>query len=368
MKWLLICVPAALALNFYHANSLLVFFVSLTAIVPLVELMGDTTEELASRFGSTIGGLLNSTLSNAPELIIGIVALSHGLASVVKASLTGSIIANLLLGLGCALLIGGLKYGPQKFEERRLRSNASMLQLCAFCLIVPAVFSIGTPEGTRGLSTEISVVLLVVYLINVLVTLLGGRNEALTPEPKIDKKTGHTATSQPHPVHPKLWILLGTLAMAGGMLALISDALCESLAPTAKALGLSDVFSGVMILGGVGGVGEVLSAIRFARAGKQELVLSATVGSTIQMVLMVAPILVFVGMFMGVEMSLTFTNFEVVAIVLAVVVARELIVDGTVNWMEGVLLLATYVILGFGFYHLPDVRPSTAVVQTGLAP
>jgi len=358
MKWLLLCVPVALVLNAYDGHPLIVFFLSLTAVLPLVEVMGDATEHLAVRFGSTIGGLLNSTLSNAPELIIGIVALTNGLGTVVKASLTGSILVNLLLGLGCALLIGGLKYGPQKFEERRLRSNASMLLLCAFCLVVPAVFSIGTPDGTRGLSTEIAFVLLTVYVINLLVTLFGGRHEALTPDEATDTET--TAG----PSRPLVWTLC-ELAGAGVALALVSDSLCESLGPTAKSLGLSDVFSGVMILGGVGGIGEVLSAIRFARAGRQDLVLSATVGSTIQMVLMVAPILVFVGIFLGEPMSLTFTSFEVVAIVLAVVVARELIADGRVTWMEGVLLLATYAILGFGFYHLPDSSVATQRQVTG---
>ncbi|NBW87179.1 MAG: calcium/proton exchanger, partial [Planctomycetia bacterium] len=139
MKWLLLCVPAALLVQWLEGNPLLIFVLSLTAIVPLVEVMGDTTEQLAARLGPTIGGLLNATLANAPELIIGCVALSNGLAPVVKASLTGSILVNMLVGLGCALVIGGAKYGIQRFDRKRLRTSVAMLMLCASCFIVPAV-------------------------------------------------------------------------------------------------------------------------------------------------------------------------------------------------------------------------------------
>jgi Ca2+:H+ antiporter len=144
------------------------------------------------------------------------------------------------------------------------------------------------------------------------------------------------------------------LAVGGILLAFVSDALSESLGPTAKSLGLSDTFSGIVLLGGVGGIGEVLTAVRFARQGKQELVMAATVGSTIQMVLLVAPLLVFTGVVIGEPMNLAFSVFEVVAIVLAIVIAREVMNAGQANWMEGLVLLATYLILAIGFYHLPD--------------
>jgi len=345
MKWLLLCVPAALFLRWSDADPMLVFAMSLAAIIPLVECMGAATDHLAAKFGSTVGGLLNSTLANAPELIIGLVALSNGLGAVVKASLTGSIMVNLLVGLGISLVWGGLKYGPQRTDEKNLRVNTSMLMICAFCLIVPAVFKIGTPEGTRGLSTEISIVLLCIYCLNVGVTLF-------TRQPATGLLPDDSQAE-----HGPAWSTgksLAVLAVSGGLLALVSDALSESLSPTAKQLGLSNTFSGIMLLGGVGGIGEVLTAVRFARAGRPMLVLSTTVGSTIQMVLMVAPLLVFAGLFMGEPMDLAFTSFEVVAIVLAVIITRELILDGNSSWFEGVLLLGVYAILAIGFFHLPD--------------
>jgi Ca2+:H+ antiporter len=339
MRWLLLVVPIALGLRFFEAEPLLVFATSLLAIVPLVELMGSATERLAQRLGSVIGGLLNSTLSNAPELIIGVVALHNGLGRVVKASLTGSILVNLLVGLGCALVVGGLAFGTHLFDRSRLRTTGLMLVMCGFCFIVPAVFRIGTPEGTRDLSLELAVILLALYAGNVLVNIFGHQDESLTPETDIGEGQPTASIRS-----------LGTLAIGAVMLAFVSDALSESLSPTAKSLGLSDTFSGIVLLGGVGGIGEVLTAIRFARQGKQELVMAATVGSTIQMVLLVAPLLVFTGE----PMNLAFSVFEVVAIVLAIVIAREIMNAGQANWMEGLVLLATYLILAIGFYHLPD--------------
>ena len=343
MRWLLLVVPLALGLRFFEVDPLLIFATSLLAIVPLVELMGSATEQLAHRLGSVIGGLLNSTLSNAPELIIGMVALHNGLGRVVKASLTGSILVNLLVGLGCALVVGGLAYGTRLFERGRLRTTGLMLVMCGFCFIVPAVFRIGTPEGTRDLSLELSVILLALYAGNVLVNIFGHQDESLTPEADVGEGQPTASVRS-----------LGALAIAAVLLAFVSDALSESLSPTAKSLGLSDTFSGIVLLGGVGGIGEVLTAIRFARQGKQELVMAATVGSTIQMVLLVAPLLVFTGVAIGEPMNLAFSVFEVVAIVLAIVIAREVMNAGQANWMEGLVLLATYLILAIGFYHLPD--------------
>ena len=161
-RLLLILIPLSFVLHAIEADPRVVFLVSLFAIVPLVEVMGIATERLSARLGSVVGGLLNSTLSNAPELIIGIVALRNGLGRVVKASLTGSIMVNLLVGLGCALVVGGLKYRVHSFDRRQLRSSGLMLVMCGFCFIVPAVFRIGTPQGTRDLSLELSFILLVI--------------------------------------------------------------------------------------------------------------------------------------------------------------------------------------------------------------
>ena len=343
-RLLIVLVPLSFVLHAIEADPRAVFLVSLFAIVPLVEVMGIATERLSNRLGSVIGGLLNSTLSNAPELIIGIVALRNGLGRVVKASLTGSIMVNLLVGLGCALVIGGLKYGVHSFDRRQLRSSGLMLVMCGFCFIVPAVFRIGTHQGTRDLSLELSIILLAIYVGNVMITIFDGRRTSQdTTMQVVGAKEAYSAGRS-----------LVILGLSGIALAGVSEAVTDSLIPATRTLGFSDTFSGIVLLGGVGGIGEVLTAIRFARQGKQELVMAATVGSTIQMVLFVAPMLVFTGLFVGESMNLSFSMFEVVSIVLAIIISREIINAGKATWIEGLMLLATYLILAIGFYHLPD--------------
>lgn len=344
-SWLLAAVPLCLGLAWREAPPLAAFVAALVSIVPLVGLIGDATERLAARLGPTVGGLLNSTLNNLPELIIGGVALANGLAPVVKASLTGAILANLLVSLGVALIAGGIRFGEQKFDPRRLAVNGSMLLICAFCFVVPAMFSIGTPEGTRDLSFEMSFVLIGMYAMNVLVTMLGGGGGTSLPE-------GDELVDD-HPDSPA-WRSLLLLVAAAAALGAVTEVLSHALEPTARQLGLSNTFSGLVLLGGVGSLGEVLSGYHFARRGKPSLVLAATVGSTIQLVLLVAPLLVFTGRLLGEPMDLAFTGFEVVAIVLATLITRELIGEGKSNWFEGFLLLGVYVILAIGFYHLPD--------------
>ena len=357
MKWLLLCVPLTVLLHWSDAAPSLVFATALIAILPLVDLMAGATERLAGRLGPSVGGLLNATLANAPELIIGLAGLTNGLGSVVKASLTGSILVNLLVGLGCALVIGGVKFGTRRFDREHLRTNASMLLLCSFCFIVPAVFQVGVPEASRELSREIAIVLLLVYVIN-LIGLFFNHRATAAASPMPDEETKRVPLAR----------TLLQLGLAAAALALVSDILTESLQPMAKSLGLSDVFSGVVLLGGVGGCGEILTAIRFARSGRQELVLSVTVGSTIQMVLLVAPLLVLLGPLVGEPLDLAFSTIEVVAIVIAVVVTRELITDGKVTWMEGVLLLATYAIFAFAFYHIPDGGGDLLLQSAPVAP
>jgi Ca2+:H+ antiporter len=344
-RWLLAAVPVTFVLAWQEAPPLAVFAASLVSIVPLVGLIGDATERLAARLGPTVGGLFNSTLNNLPELIIGGVALSNGLAPVVKASLTGAILANLLVSLGVALIAGGLRFGEQKFDPRRLAVSSSMLMICAFCFIVPAIFNIGTPEGTRDLSFEMSFVLIGMYAMNVAVTFFGNAGGTNLPDDQsIDD--GHASGSP--------WPSLVVLVAAAGCLGAVTEVFSHALEPTARRLGLSNTFSGLVLLGGAGSLGEVLSGYHFARRGKPSLVLAATVGSTIQLVLLVAPLLVFAGRLMGQPMDLAFTGFEVVAIVLATIVTRELIVDGKANWFEGFLLLGVYLMLAIGFYHLPE--------------
>lgn len=342
--WSLVAVPLAVATERVGGPPTVAFVLSLVGIFTLVGVMGRATERLSAKLGATSGGLLNATLVNLPELIIGTVALANGYSAVVKASLTGAILANLLLGLGVALVAGGLKHGDLRFDSGRLRISSSMLMLCAFCFIVPAVFNLGTPDGTRDLSLEMSLVLVAIYALNVVVTLSGSTATGLLAEEQIVDE---------HPDEPA-WRSLGVLALTAAGLALVSETMSNALEPTAAALGLSQTFSGLVLLGVVGSLGEILSGTHFARQGRSSLLLAATVGSTIQTVLLVAPLLVFAGRVLGQPMDLAFTSFEVVSIVLATVITRELIQDGRANWFEGVLLVAAYVILAIGFFHLPE--------------
>lgn len=343
--WLLAAVPAMAWLHWRGGSPVAVFGLALVAIFALVGFMGRATERLSAKLGPTVGGLFNASLNNLPELIIGSVALANGLTAVVKASLTGAILANLLLGLGVALVAGGLRHGEQRFDSTRLRVSSSMLMICASCFIVPAVFNLGTPEGSRDLSIEMAVVLVAVYVVNVIVT--------LTRQGSTTGLVAEEALADEHPQEPA-WRSALALAALAAALGGVSEVLSKSLEPTAEALGLSHTFSGLVLLGGVGSLGEILSGAHFARQGRSSLLLSATVGSTIQLVLLVAPLLVFVARGLGQPMDLAFTSFEVVAIVLATVITRELIQDGKANWFEGLLLIAVYAILAIGFFHLPE--------------
>jgi Ca2+:H+ antiporter len=280
-----------------------------------------------------------------PELIIGTVALVNGYSTVAKASITGSILANLLLGLGLAIVVGDIRHGNLRFESAHLRSSSSMLMLCSFCFIVPAVFNLGTPDGTRDLSLEMSLVLLAVYFVNVFGTIFSKRKEGHGLE------DGEIRDEHPGESIGQVTMVMLVAAIGLGF---ASETMANALEPTSDLLGLSETFSGLIFLGAVGSLGEIISGTRFARKGQSGLLLASTMGTTIQIVLVVAPLLVIIGRLIGQPMDLAFTSFEVVSIVLASVITRELVQDGKANWFEGVLLIATYLIIAIGYFHLPD--------------
>lgn len=347
---LLLAIPAALVLRGLDANSILVFVVSLLAIYPLAELMAEATEALAATLGPTLGGLLNASLNNAPEIIIALFALKNGLGEVVKASITGSILVELLFGLGLAMFMGGLKHGPQRFNVEAIQINAGLLTLCAFGLIIPAVFHLSSPVAEEELSREISFILLLVYAANLGSTLFrtkempAGSVSRTVPDEEESGVVGHTWSQGK---------AAGVLVVATLVLAVMSEVVTDALEPTSKQLGLSDVFSGIILLAGAGGIGEIISATRFARGNQMDLAIEASVGSSIQMILLAVPILVFSAPFLGVEMDLRFTSFEVAALVLTTVAIRNLTADGRSTWIEGLMLLAVYFMLAIGFYYLP---------------
>ena len=349
-NWLLLAIPITLLLRWFDANPTLVFVVSLIAIYPLAELMGEATEALAVYMGPTIGGLLNATLNNAPEIIIAMFALKNGLGDVVKASITGSILVELLFGLGLAMFLGGLRHGTQQFNEEAIQINAGLLTLCGFALVIPAIFHISSPQTEEELSWEIAAILLIIYGANLGKTLIQNKSEpvaAAAPQATAQAEQNENSAGW------SLKTAMGLLTVSTLAMAVMSEVVTDALEPTSKQLGLTPVFSGIILLAGAGGIGEVISATRFARNNNMDLAIEASIGSSIQMILFAVPLLIFSAPLLGEHMDLLFSSFEVVAMVLTVVVIRNLTTDGRSTWIEGMMLLAVYLMLAIGFFYLP---------------
>lgn len=351
LRWLLAFIPIAIGLRWYGANPIVVFVVSALALVPLAALTEDATDALGSYLGPTWGGLLSASLGNAPEIIIGFFALRRGLVGIVKSSLAGSIVGNLLLALGLSMLVGGLKHGRQTFDRHVAGMSGGLLTLAAAGLVIPAVFHHSSAAVTREISMEISVVLFVVYLGSMVYTLV-------TSQPALGKEAVRAEVETcPEPrggeagLGRKQAIAILTAATLG--LAVMSEILTDAIAPATRSLGLTPAFAGVFLLALVGNVAQIFNAVNFARADKMDLSLGITVGSSLQVALVVAPILVFAGYLLDQPMNLIFSRFEIVALGLSVLVARELITDGQSNWLEGLMLTGVYVMLGVGFFYLP---------------
>ncbi len=345
--------PLALRL---HWGALVVFLFSALAIVPLAGLMGEATEQLASRLGAGVGGLLNATFGNAAELIIALVALQKGLYDVVKASLTGSIIGNILLVLGVSMVAGGWKRERQKFDRAAAAASSTLLSLAALAMIVPAVFHF-VAEGEvarhaltvkrevaieRSLSLEIAIVLFVSYLLSLLFTLRTHKH----------LYSGGAEEHQHKPVRIGRAIL--TLVVATALVAWMSEMLVGAVEEASHVLGLTEVFVGVIVVAVVGNAAEHSTAVMVAMKNHMDLALNIAIGSSIQIALFVAPVLLFASYLMphG-PMDLRFSPFEVLAVMAAVGVVNLVAQDGESNWLEGAMLLAVYVVLGLAFFFLP---------------
>jgi Ca2+:H+ antiporter len=337
----LILVPVAIGLELAHAPAALVFLASAAAIVPLAHLMGLATEELAARTGPTFGGLMNATLGNAAELIIGIFALRAGLIELVKASLTGSIIGNLLLILGLSLFVGGLKHQTQMFNRQAAGMNVALLALAAVGLVVPALFAFTHPRGDavvlEHLSEIVAIVLLVVYLLSLLFS-LKTHKELFRPE------------GAREPAKWPLRTAVVALVVSTALVAWLSEILVGVTEETIVALGVSEFFLGVIIIPIVGNAAEHGAAVMMAAKNKMDLSFAVAVGSSTQVALFVAPLLVFISLLVGHPMDLAFTAFEVTAVALGVGVVTVISLDGESNWLEGVQLLAVYGILAAAFF------------------
>lgn len=353
VDWLLVFVPIAVVVEYFmHAPATWVFFASAVAIVPLAGWLGKATEELANRTTQAMGGLLNATFGNAAELIIALFALQRGLTGVVKASLTGSIIGNVLLVLGASALAGGVRFTSQTFNAGAARVQATMLTLAAIALIVPSVFFyLLGPNAVaieRDLSTEIAVVLIVTYGLHLLFSLRTHR-QYFTAQSESGGPGAHAGAGWS--ASRALAVLTLSTAAVGWM----SEILVGSVEQAAATLGITGLFVGVIIVGIVGNAAEHSTAIFAARHNKMDLAVGIAVGSTLQIALFVAPVLVLASHCLGpATLDLVFTIPEIVAIGVAVWIAGQISADGETNWLEGVQLMAVYVVIAMAFYFLPE--------------
>jgi len=343
---LLAAVPAAVALDLLAPEQhTAVFVVSAVAILPLAGYIGRATETLAARLGSGLGGLLNATFGNAAELIIGALALRRGLTDLVKASLTGSIIGNVLLVFGLCALVGGIKHPPvQRFNRTAAGLGSTMLLLSAIGLTVPAVFHfLAKARGSDvelTLDTEIAVVLLVTYVASLVFTLKTHRGL-------------YTSDRNEHATDA-VWPAVAMLCGATIGVAWMSELLVGSVSEAARALGMSELFVGVVIVAIAGNAAEHYTAVVMAARNQMDVAIGIAVGSSTQIALFVAPTLVFLSYVISpAPMDLLFTVFELVAVGIAVLTITLIAHDGETHWMEGVQLLAVYMILALGFYFLP---------------
>jgi Ca2+:H+ antiporter len=331
-----------------------VFAASAAGIIPTAALMGRATEELAARSGPGIGGLLNVTFGNAPELIIALFALSQGLHEVVKASIIGSIIGNILLVLGAAMLFGGLKRDKQTFSRTSASVQTSMLLLAAAALVMPAIFELvegkGLPQPgaevvhygstVEHLSLAVAIVLIATYVAGLFFSLKTHRalfNPEYGDEDSLGWSTRTSALA---------------LAGAGVLVGVMSEVLVGSIEEASHAVGLSEFFIGVIVVAIVGNAAEHWVAVLVAMKDKMDLSVNIAIGSSAQVALFVAPILVLASFFLGPHpLALVFNGFELGAILLAVLIANYVTQDGESTWFEGVQLLAVYAVFGLAFYY-----------------
>jgi Ca2+:H+ antiporter len=351
-------IPAAVVLELAHGSATLIFFVAAAAIIPTAALMGRATEELAAKAGPGIGGLLNVTFGNAPELIIALFALEAGLQEVVKASIVGSILGNVLLVLGAAMVAGGIGRGGevQRFDKTAANVQSTMLFLAVAALMMPAIFELIEGRGLPGIGPElvtfdstveklslaIAVVLMLTYMI--------GLAFSLRTHKDIFNPVAETGQDE------DLWgwstrKSVGALAIAGVAVGLMSEILVGSISDASETVGLSEFFVGVIVIAIVGNAAEHWVAVLVAYKQKMNLAVNIAIGSSAQVALFVAPALVFASFVIGPEpMPLVFNGFELGAILIATLVASQVTQEGESTWFEGVQLLALYVILALAFF------------------
>jgi len=358
--WPYLLVPfivAAIVLELTHASASLIFVTSALGVIPTAALMGRATEELAARSGPGIGGFLNVTFGNAPELIIAFFALNEGLQEVVKASLIGSILGNILLVMGIAMLVGGRKRERQFFDRTAANVTALMLLLAVVALIAPAIFELVSGTGlprpdaeavdydadVEKLSVGVAIILLITYVAG-LVFSLKTHKDLFNPEHADEDHVG-----EPWSVRKSVLMLAG----AGVAVGVMSEILVGSISEASESIGLSPFFVGMIVVAIVGNAAEHWVAIYFAARDKMDLAVNIAIGSAAQIALFAAPVLVLLSLFVGdFPLALVFNGFELGAVVLAVLIAQQVVQEGESTWFEGLQLLSVYAVLALTFYFV----------------
>lgn len=346
---LLVFVPLAIGASFAHASPVLVFVLSALAIIPLSGFLGRATEEIAVHTGPTLGGLLNATLGNLAELIIALLALRAGLLDLVKASITGSILGNLLLVLGLAQLMGGLRHKTQQFNIALAGLNVSLMVMAMIGLVIPALYNATHLDPTRNFTRKVSFgvagLLIAGYLLSLVYSMWTHRS--VFGESR-DVAGVETAT------HEGGWSVrrsLVVLLASAGAVGWLSEILVGSTEEAIAHFGLSEVFVGLIIIPIIGNAAEHSSAVLMAMKNRMDLAVSIAMGSSAQVALLIAPLLVFAGLAFGQPMDLSFSAFEVVSVALAVAIANTVVRDASSNWLEGAFLLLVYAMLGVAFFY-----------------
>ena len=342
---LLILVPLAIGAELLHASPIVIFALSAAAIVPLSGILGTATEELAGHTGPTAGGLINATLGNFAELVIAAFALRAGLIDLVKASITGSILGNLLLVLGAAQLAGGIRYKTQKINPNLAGLSSTLLVVAVLGLVMPAVFYAAHPDPLRvatvRMSAWIAGLLVVGYLLSLVYSMV--THKAAFNE-------GGDVSHHESPPHWSLRKAVIVLIAAAATIGVLSEFLVGSTEEAVQSLGLSEFFVGLILIPIIGNAAEHSSAVLMAMKNRMDLAVGIAVGSSIQVALLIGPLLVFLGLALGQPMDLAFTVMEVASVAVAVAIASSVMKDSESNWLEGAFLLVAYAAIGVAFY------------------
>ena len=364
----MIFAPIAVGLDLIHADQIAIFIIAAIALIPLAKLIGDSTEHLATHYGATAGSLLNVTFGNAAEIIIGVVAINAGLLDLVKASITGSILGNILLIFGLSIVVGGFKYKEQRFSRENIGFQSSMLFIAIIGLAVPTILAVTVLSGAENkgavslLSDSLAVILIIVYALGIVFTFITHKHlfvsteettiaEGLRQQQRQQHEREEEEEEQNRAVEhwsKKKSFLLLAVSMVG--VVIVSEILVSSVEHAGKELGFGELFVGAIIVGIVGNAAEHSSAILLARRGKIDLSIGIAAGSGTQIALFVVPILVFAGVALGQPFTLVFTTLELAVLFLAAIILNLIVHDGKSNWFEGVMLTAVYIIIAIAFF------------------